>query len=450
MGMTGRWSAWIGLVLVLVAVGACGGNGNENGTPTTSKAPSPGGGNIASIVADDPLTGKLGTGLARGVSGDTIKIGCVYTADAYAGADDGYKARFERANRDGGIHGRKLDFAGCQDDGANTQQNLQIVRRLVQQDKVFAVTSISANILPGTTDYLGQNEVPYYGWGFVPGFCGDRWGFGFNGCLIGDTLKDEVPHAVAQGNIADTGIKATGLAASQVKVAFQAGDDDPGRAGNAAYDLVYKDRGVTVVYDKASIPVPGPPADYSPFVRAILDAKPNLVLVSTNFQTAPGLVAALRAAGYRGTTINFVTYVPGLLATSAQLAKALEGTHVNSQVVPQEEQTDYIKQIEKDLTAIKAKTGTFIPLGAAIAYAQADMLVEQLQAVGRDLNTKSFDEKVNGGDFTFEPTESGGPGNLAFPQGHFLPSDCAALLKIEHAKYVPVAPFRCYKSVRVR
>ncbi|WP_324338315.1 ABC transporter substrate-binding protein [Baekduia sp.] len=438
------------LVAVVVVVAACGSGDTKNGTAAKTTSSSSGGGDIASIVANDPLAGKVGGGLTRGASGDTIRVGCVYTADAYAGADDGYKARFERVNREGGIHGRKIDFSGCQDDGANTQQNLQIARRLVEQDKVFAVMSASANILSGTTDYLGQKEVPYYGWGFTPGFCGDRWGFGFSGCLIGDALKDDVPHAVAQGNLADTGIKASGLLAPQVKVAVQGGDDDAGHAGNSQYHTVYEDRGATVAYDEANMPVPGPPADYSPFVRAVLDAKPNLVIASLNFQSTPGLVAALEAAGYSGTTINAVTYVPGLLARSPQLAKALEGTYVNTQIVPQEEQTDYIKQIETDLTAIKAKNGTFIPIGAAIAYAQAEMLVEQLQAVGRDLNTKTFDEKVNGGDFTFHPKESGGPGKLAFPQGHFLPSDCAALLKIEKAKYVPVVPFDCYKSVRVR
>jgi branched-chain amino acid transport system substrate-binding protein len=438
------------LALVTFVAGACGSSDDRGGTAATTQSPSPSGGDIAAIVAKDPLTGKVGTGLSRGVTGDTIKVGCVYTGDAYAGADDGYKARFERANREGGIHGRKIDFAGCQDDGANTQQNLQIARRLVTQDLDFAVMSISANLQPGTSDYFGQNEVPYYGWGFTPGFCGDRWGFGFNGCLIGDTLPDEVPHAVVQGNFADTGIKATGLSASKVKVAFQAGDDDSGRAGNRQYDVVYKDRGAAVVHDEASLPVPGPPADYSPYVRAVLAAKPNLVLVSANFQSTPGFVGALQAAGYNGTTLNFVTYVPGLLAQSAQLAKALEGTYVNTQIVPQEDQTAYIKQVEKDLTASQAKTGTFIPIGAAIAYAQAEMLVEQLQAVGEDLNTKTFDEEVNGGAFTFAPTESGGPGKLAFPQGHFLPADCAALLKIKDAKYVPVAPFRCSKGVRVR
>jgi branched-chain amino acid transport system substrate-binding protein len=448
-GIRDRWSPAVALVVVLVVVvSACGSSAKT--TSATHQTASPRGGDIASIVAKDPLTGKAGSGLTRGVSGDTIKVGCVYTADAYAGADDGYRARFERVNREGGINGRRIDFSGCQDDGANTQQNLQIARRLVEQDKVFAVMSASANILPGTTDYLGQNQVPYYGWGFTPGFCGDRWGFGFSGCLIGDALKDEVPHAVAQGNLADTGIKASGLPAPQVKVAVQGGDDDAGHAGNSQYHTVYENRGARVAYDEATMPVPGPPADYSPFVRAVLDAKPNLVIVSLNFQSTPGLVAALRAAGYSGTTINPVTYVPGLLARSPQLAKALEGTYVNSQIVPQEEQTGYIKQIEKDLAAIKAKNGTFIPIGAAIAYAQAEMLVEQLQAVGADLNTKTFDEKVNGGAFTFQPKESGGPGKLAFPQGHFLPSDCAALLKIEKAKYVPVVPFSCYKSVRVR
>jgi len=174
------------------------------------------------------------------------------------------------------------------------------------------------------------------------------------------------------------------------------------------------------------------------------------VLTSTNFQTAPGFTAALKAAGFKGLNQNFVAYVPGLLQASAQLAQALEGAYVNSQIVPQEEQTPYVKQIEQDLTAVKAKNGTFILFGAAIGYAQAELLVEQLKAVGKSLDTKTFDEKVNGGDFEFAPSEGGGPGKLQFPGGHFLPADCVALLKVEAAKFVPVEKFACYKSVRVR
>src|SRR5439155_24887796 len=169
--------------------------------------------------------------------------------------------------------------------------------------------------------------------------------------------------------------------------------------------------------------VPGPPADFSPFVRGVLDKKPNAMITSTNFQTAPGFTAALRAAGYTGFNMNFVAYVPGLLKASAQLAQALNGAYVNSQIVPQEEQTEYVKQVEDDLVAISAKNGKFILFGAAIAYEQADLLVQQLEAVGKGLDTKNFDEKINGGAFVSKSAKAGGPGSLAWPGAHFLPAD---------------------------
>ena len=74
--------------------------------------------------------------------------------------------------------GRKIDFSACEDDGNNPQNNLQIVTRLTQQDEVFAVVGISADFLQPSADFLARNQVPYFGWGFVPVFCANRWGFG--------------------------------------------------------------------------------------------------------------------------------------------------------------------------------------------------------------------------------------------------------------------------------
>jgi hypothetical protein len=182
-------------------------------------------------------------------------------------------------------------------------------------------------------------------------------------------------------------------------------------------------------------------------VEAVLEADPNIVYTSTAFQDVGGFSAALAARGYEGVNMNFVAYLPGLLAAQAQLAAALEGTYVNTQIVPQEEQTEYIKQVEEDLAAVDAENGTFITFGAALAYAQADVLVQMLEAAGEDLNTTTFDEAVNGGGFTYESTAAGGPGSISFPEGHFLPADCAAILRVEDAQYTSVIPFKCYQSV---
>ena len=102
--------------------------------------------------------------------------------------------------------GRKIDFSACQDDGSNPQTNLQIVQKLVQQDQVFAVVGISAAASTPSTDFMSKNQVPYYGWGFLPGFCGQRWGFGYNGCLV--TNYPGKKHTVYQANLALGAIQA--------------------------------------------------------------------------------------------------------------------------------------------------------------------------------------------------------------------------------------------------
>jgi len=399
----------------------------------------------------DTLTGPAGTGKTRGITDTTIKVGCEFNQAQFAGADDGYKARFERANRDNELNGRKIVFSACQDDGSNTQNNLTIAKRLVEQEGDFAIMSISANELPGTTDYLNTQEVPYYGWGFLPGFCAQRWGFGFNGCLIANYSATQ-QHVVLQAALSDPVIKAAKLDPKDVKVAIQDGEDDAGTIAKGGYQQLFTLRGTTITYNEANMQVPGPPADFSPFVSAIMKGNPNIVITSVNFQSAGGFIAALAAAGFKGVNANFVGYVPGLLqsAQGAGLAAALEGAYVVTQIVPQEQQTDYIKQVETDLTAVNAAAGKLITLSGAIAYAQAEMLVEQLKAVGKDLNTKTFDQKVNGGSFTFSAPQAGGPGKLSFPSGHFIPADCAAVAKVENKAYNVVVPFDCYASPVVK
>src|SRR5262249_4627131 len=161
----------------------------------------------------------------------------------------------------------------------------------------------------------------------------------------------------------------------------------------------------------ANIPVTASPSTYQPFVSAITASTPNLVLpTNLTYTTLGDFNLALAGAGYKGANQNFVGYVPGLPSTSPQFANGFNGTLVNSQTVPQEEQTEYVKQIERDLTAIKASTGTLITQAIALAYAQADLVVSQLKFVGATLNTKTFDEQINGGGYHYVVGQAGGPG----------------------------------------
>jgi hypothetical protein len=297
-------------------------------------------------------------------------------------------------------------------------------------------------LLPASSDFLNDAEVPYWGWGAPPGLCGNRWGFGANGCLIGPYLPDLVPTPWANSTLVDPAIIATGLDPSEVRAAFIAGDDDAGRGGNALYHSLFEQRGAEVVFDQATVPVDVAVADYSPYVQAILDADPNLVYISTRFADVPPITAGLRDAGFEGPIVNFVAYQPGLLESSPDTASQLEGAVVNSQFPVQEEQSDFIHQMEADLTA--AGEDTVIQLGTVIGYTIGEQIVQMLDAIGPELDTQTFDETVNGGDFVFRPGYGEGHGDMAFPAGHFVPSPCATLVNISDGAYGIELPFDCY------
>jgi len=431
------------LVLTASAVGAAGitlvtGLGNAGGGKLAQQA---------NAAAKTHLVGPKGTGLTRGITSSSILVGCVYTKVDYAGYQHGIEAAFNQINKTGGVDGRKLKLlVPCDDDANSAQTNVSDNQQLVNQDHVFAVLALSAWELPSSTNFLNSNQVPTVSWGFNPGFCGYRWEFGWNGCLGGNAFKEPV-EAIA-GNLANAIVKASGLKPSKVRFAVQAQNNISGTSGNAQYVALFKTIGAKVVYAKTDYPAVSAGVDPTPYAQAIVAAKPNIIYLSTDFSSVGPLASAIRAAGYKGIIMDFTNYIPGLLPTSPQLAKALQGEYVNTQEVPNEEETPYVKQVASGLTAVGSQP--FVTLGAFQGYSQADMLVQMLQAVGKKLNTKTFDQKINGGGFTaFASGPSGGPGKLIWPAAHYIPADCAAIVKVSGTQYHVVEPFSCYQSYKV-
>jgi ABC-type branched-subunit amino acid transport system substrate-binding protein len=375
----------------------------------------------------------------------------VYTAKSFGGGGgvggyaEGLAAKFNAVNKAGGVNGRMINLLPCHDDASTAQTNVQQVQQVVSQNNAFAVFSASQAILPGSTDFLNTNQVPFYGWGFLPGFCGTRWGFGFDGCLEGNAAtKQQVEHAAIQGNLADAIIKASGLKPSDVRLAVQSENTAAGKVGATQYTVIFKDRGAQIVYNENNFPTT-PGTDVTPYVQAILASKPNIVEISTPFEDVGRLAQGLKAAGYTGISFDFTNYIPGVLQSSAQLAQALQGEYVNTQFVPQEQNTAWTQQEVADLQASGQKP--FITQGEAIAFAEAELFVEQLKATGQTLNTKTFDNAVNSGKFTSFAGLTGGPGVLKWPAAHVLAADCAAIAQIEGTNFNLKVPFACYNSL---
>ena len=100
---------------------------------------------------------------ASGVTATSIKVAGLGDSFLYGGADIGAKARFQRANDAGGVHGRTIDYAGFTDDGGDPTAGTTAATKLVQQDQVFAVVpAVTPAFAAGT--FLAQQKVPYFGW----------------------------------------------------------------------------------------------------------------------------------------------------------------------------------------------------------------------------------------------------------------------------------------------
>ena len=109
---------------------------------------------IAAVPSADP-----------GVTSSTILLGGTGPLSgpevAYAGTLIGAKAYFDYVNANGGVHGRKIEYRYL-DDGYDPSRTIQAVRRLVQQDRVFAVFNVvgtEQNL--AVRSFLNATKVPH-------------------------------------------------------------------------------------------------------------------------------------------------------------------------------------------------------------------------------------------------------------------------------------------------
>ncbi|MEV7097228.1 ABC transporter substrate-binding protein [Amycolatopsis sp. NPDC051045] len=131
-----------GIAVLTLALGACGGAGESDG----------GGGQAA-------------TDSAVGVTKDTVVIGTHQpltgpAAPGYSKISAGARAVYQAINDGGGINGRKIDYR-VEDDGYNPTKTVEVVKKLVLQDKVFAIVGgLGTPTHSKVVDYLNTEGVP--------------------------------------------------------------------------------------------------------------------------------------------------------------------------------------------------------------------------------------------------------------------------------------------------
>src|SRR5438105_14106028 len=130
----------VAAALALVAA-ACGSSGKGSGSGTTNTASAPGITKSQILIGShQPLTGVAAPGYSE----------IAPAANAY----------FQYVNAHGGIFGRKIKYTFL-DDGYNPTTTSSVTRKLVLQDKVFAVfNALGTPTHLAVVDYLNSEKVP--------------------------------------------------------------------------------------------------------------------------------------------------------------------------------------------------------------------------------------------------------------------------------------------------
>ncbi|MGW0533135.1 ABC transporter substrate-binding protein [Streptomyces sp. NPDC003032] len=386
-------------------------------------------------------SGEDGSGSVRGVTDDSIKVGGIVsmtTASGYSKKDTdlGAEARFDRANAEGGVHGRKIDYLGARDDGQDPGKNLAAARELVQRDKVFAVVPMSSVTFSGA-DFLQKQKVPTFGWGTIPPFCGPSHLYGFGGCMVpmpGGTITQSWPE----------GLKKVMGGSKGRTVAILANDNDAGTFAIRTYKQSFAAAGYKVTYAKSTVPATSVPSDWSAYTKEILRSDggkaPDAVVSVMQTPYNIGLFTALKRTGFKGLLTDPTDYDPGLLAKRAT-RKALDGVHVLLTFQPFEQDSADMRRFKAD---IRRTAGKGVPLNMHMmtGYMSADLFLAIAGKAGEDLTVDSFQRAADGYSDTGTLV-----GDRSWPKGRKESFGCGALVHLKDGAYEVSAPFKCYEPI---
>ncbi len=422
-----------------LGLAACGSSssGKSTGGSTPSSAASSGtsGGGGGNSNAAEGFTSSSIT-----IEGDVDKTSASGQSEALA--ELGAKARFARANAEGGVNGRKINYLGAADNKLDPSVDLSTVKKIVEQDKAFAIVPMVSPTLAQGGTYLVTNKVPFFGWGITPAFCNNDVGFGFTGCLVPIAKDDEV--STASAGLMD---KLLGQKDGSGKtIAMISEDDTAGTFGIKVIQAAFVADHWKVTYAKSVLPSSAPVTDFSPYTQAILTSNggkaPDVVFHVTTVPNVVGLSAALSNAGFKGPQENAVTYDPAFLQ-SATSRTALNNGYVFIQYGSFQNGSAANTQMLKDVQAVDPSQKV-LTQDIAIGYYSADIFLNALKKTGKTLSRAAFLTTANDGSTYSVPD---GLGEISFPKNHQNSVACGSLVQVQGTKYVEKVPLTCFTNV---
>lgn len=297
------------------------------------------------------------------LSGPLAENGIYYTK--------GINLYLDQVNAKGGVHGRRIELRTL-DDAYDPQRTTQNTRKLIEEDRVFALFGYAGTGSALAAQPLAQKAgvplvAPYTG---ADALREKTSPVTFH---VRASYSDEMLKIVEQ--LVTVGVK-------DIAVAYQ--DDNFGRAGLKSAEEALKKFKLQAVASGAIAP---PSYDAAHAARMVAQAKPGAVILATAGKASVSFVREYLKTGERAQFFGLS------VVSSAQLVKEL-GTEASgiaiAQVVPSPWSNKYavVRQYRQALTASQDRQE---PHHASLeGYIAAKILVEALNRAGRDLTRDKF------------------------------------------------------------
>ncbi|RBY85859.1 ABC transporter substrate-binding protein [Blastococcus sp. TF02A-26] len=341
---------------------------------------------LSACGSDDEETGGGG----GGGGGGTLKVGVLTSlsgpaATAAAGSIRGAEARFAAYEEAGEGCAGDLDFELVQaDDTTSAQGALAGAQKLVQQDEVFSILTISP-FFAGAAPYLTTqaSDVPVFG-GAWDG--AEQWTGEDNNLFNSGPVPDyETVYSSYGEFFSEQGAtKVAGIA--YVSPSSQAGLE----AGLASIE----DAGLEIGYTNNSVQFGS--TDVGPLVLGILDSGADAVYTTINFDTSLALVAGLKQAGWDGTFVSPTGYGADLLS-SEPAVEIGQGVIFSNAFTPVEVGSEATQAMQSALQAEGNESG--IPgFYESQGWFGADLFLHGLEEAGCDTDQAGLISTLQGVD----------------------------------------------------
>jgi len=313
---------------------------------------------------------------APGVTADLVRLGafCDLSGPNAAiglAALRGYSAFYDHVNRWGGVCGRKIQLL-VEDDGFDPRRTSQAVKRLVEQEDVFAIVSPLGTVPNlAVLDYLLEKGIPVVS---------PHSGLSVWAEPLKRTYFALQPSYSVEGRILAQ------YALDEIKperIAVFAVDDQFGREGSGAFvrELGRHGKSPCVMITHSA-------GERSPlkWVRELSAHKPDLVLVYTYVKTAADLLLAANGEGFRPAWLgSYVLSGPDLFQFAG--TEATHGLRVAQYPAgPRHHRGERLFRRLMEQRYGDEQPGTHSRIG----YAAAQLVVEGLTRAGPELTREGF------------------------------------------------------------